>query len=398
MSAALLAIDVRTLVQVLCLGNFTSVAVVLAYYFTGPSVHDGKLARWYILAKACQAIAYFLLLYRELIPDVLSVNLGNTLLMAGFYFETLSLLSIAGEDAKNFRQAGIITAICIVGFNLVELWHPDSSVRVAVASVCIFTILVVPNYMMLTRPGLSYFKRAVAVFYTLLLVMLLPRAVYALLNPMHILSNSPVQALTFLTMVLLLIFSLSAYMLLMKESVDLMYRRMATTDYLTGLNNRHHFFEQAERMFMRHRVNGESLAIVFFDIDHFKKINDSFGHSFGDTVLSKLGRLVYGCVRPTDLACRYGGEEFVVLLSSVGLNEANMIAERLRSTMAQTSFPEQEGFAFSISVGIVCGVPDEKDTLVQYIANADAALYSAKHNGRNRVTHYRPEMQCCLAM
>lgn len=283
-----------------------------------------------------------------------------------------------------------ILILCVVGFSVIEYLYQDSSLRVAVSSMCVFLIFFIPNIRLFVSKNTSTFKRSVGLFYLLFLLVLLPRTYIALTRDMSILTNSLVQTLTFMCLVLLLIFSLSAYLLLMKEQADSVINVMATTDYLTGLSNRYRFLETAERAFERCRFDGNSVAVVFFDIDYFKNINDTYGHAFGDTVLMMLGRIVRECVRPTDLSCRYGGEEFVIFLPDSTKLTAVKIAERIRSAIAAEVFSEHPDFHFTISVGVMDGVPKAGDSLELFVGQADAAMYSAKKSGRDQIIEYDP--------
>ena len=122
--------------------------------------------------------------------------------------------------------------------------------------------------------------------------------------------------------------------------------------------------------------------MVYFDIDNFKSINDTYGHAAGDTVLSKVASLSSAVLRPYDQNSRWGGEEFVVILPDCGLNEAAVIADRIRSSIADHDFPMLEG-----NVTVSLGVAERRDneSLDKLLYQADTALYAAKTQGKNRV-------------
>ncbi len=157
--------------------------------------------------------------------------------------------------------------------------------------------------------------------------------------------------------------------------------RLARTDLLTTLPNRRHAEERLAQRLREAERYGRPFAVVLFDIDHFKGVNDRLGHAGGDAVLMELGRLLGGQTRDTDLAARWGGEEFVVLLPETPLDGALVMAERLRRAAAAHPFPGGE--AVTVSLGVAAWRPgDTEDTL---LARADAAAYEAKRAGRNRV-------------
>jgi two-component system cell cycle response regulator len=161
----------------------------------------------------------------------------------------------------------------------------------------------------------------------------------------------------------------------------------AVTDTLTGLHNRRYMTSQAAQMVKRSALGGEPVSALLVDIDHFKRINDTFGHDVGDEVLREFAVRLATNVRAIDLACRYGGEEFVVIMPDTQLKDALRIAERLRLHVAGTPFRAPgmiEPLSVTISVGVACTV-DASDTTETLLKRADAAVYEAKAHGRNQV-------------
>ena len=164
-------------------------------------------------------------------------------------------------------------------------------------------------------------------------------------------------------------------------------RHEATTDRLTGLGNRRLFDERLDAAMKASNETDRSLALVVFDLDHFKKFNDEKGHLVGDQVLRHVGRQTERAVRDGDTAVRYGGEEFALILPGATLESARAIAERLRVTfdlnpLIRRDTREEIGHV-TISAGVALYRTDESAT--DFIDRADRALYSAKHKGRNRV-------------
>lgn len=159
---------------------------------------------------------------------------------------------------------------------------------------------------------------------------------------------------------------------------------MATTDKLTGLANRQSselFASQAVKVAKR---NQEPLAAILIDIDHFKEVNDRYGHLAGDAVIKSVANTIQSCLRESDFLCRWGGEEYLLLLKGCDLNRARIIAENIRTTVKETSMTyENATFNLTISLGVAEYKPDESITLL--FARADQALYRAKDSGRDRV-------------
>ncbi|GAB4504166.1 MAG: histidine kinase N-terminal 7TM domain-containing protein [Anaerolineales bacterium] len=162
-------------------------------------------------------------------------------------------------------------------------------------------------------------------------------------------------------------------------------QNMALTDALTGLYNRRGLFEIGRLEFSRARRNKRPFSALMIDIDYFKRVNDLHGHAIGDQALQGLAMHLNRITRDIDIVGRYGGEEFVVLLSDTPLDAAQEIAERLRATVEKSSLPTDSGhLRVTISVGVAASSPETPD-LETLIARADQALYKAKHRGRNRV-------------
>jgi two-component system cell cycle response regulator len=160
---------------------------------------------------------------------------------------------------------------------------------------------------------------------------------------------------------------------------------LAVTDQLTGLHNRRYMRVQLESFVKRSQMGGSPVSILLCDIDHFKKVNDIHGHAAGDDVLREFGRRLRENIRPTDLACRYGGEEFVVIMPDTSQALATAAGERLRLIMSDEAFRINRGdeLRVTMSGGVSTALTD--DTIDALLQRADDALYRAKSAGRNRV-------------
>jgi diguanylate cyclase (GGDEF)-like protein len=175
----------------------------------------------------------------------------------------------------------------------------------------------------------------------------------------------------------------SAIALRNAELVDRL-RAQATIDPLTGCHNRRGFDEILSVEFARARRYSRPLSVVLLDIDHFKHINDDFGHEVGDHALQRIGRAVRHTFRATDSACRYGGEEFALIFPETGKEEAFRLAERLRLLIEQLPPNAEVPRSLTASFGIA-SFPDDAAETAELLRAADRALYQAKARGRNRV-------------
>ncbi|MBF0405570.1 MAG: diguanylate cyclase [Nitrospirae bacterium] len=160
---------------------------------------------------------------------------------------------------------------------------------------------------------------------------------------------------------------------------------MSIKDGLTGIYNRRYFETRLKEEFDRHKRYCHALSIIMFDIDHFKSINDTFGHQFGDFVLKSVSSIALETLRRNDIMARYGGEEFCCILPETSLSNALIIAERIRKNVeAQDNKFNNMSATVTISLGVseLCEITDTHELLLK---KADDALYTAKHEGRNRV-------------
>jgi len=165
-------------------------------------------------------------------------------------------------------------------------------------------------------------------------------------------------------------------------------REEASLDPLSGVMNRRHFDTELMRMCREANESGMTMSLVMLDIDHFKRINDTYGHPFGDQVIRGVGQALLALTQRRDVTTRYGGEEFALLLPETPLNGARNVAERIRSAIARGNIKRSNGDApignITISAGVAQLAPDEEPGSL--LARADRALYASKQGGRDRVT------------
>jgi diguanylate cyclase (GGDEF)-like protein len=169
-------------------------------------------------------------------------------------------------------------------------------------------------------------------------------------------------------------------------------KHLGLTDSLTGVHNRRYFDQRLQEEVSRAQRQSLPLSCLFLDVDHFKRVNDQYGHQTGDCVLREVAWRIKGQLRSIDVLGRYGGEEFAVLLAQTDIDSALAIAERIRHSIAEQRFKGEgdETLAVTLSVGVAplhgCNRAQNAEALAQQlVARADQALYRAKQGGRNRV-------------
>lgn len=165
-------------------------------------------------------------------------------------------------------------------------------------------------------------------------------------------------------------------------------RELSITDGLTNLANHRYFQERLSDEFRRAQRYDDPLSLIILDIDHFKLVNDHYGHTTGDEVLAAVADLLRLNVRPVDSVCRYGGEELAVILPETGEDGAAMVAERIRRTVAGAAIATPAGQTVRITVSIGVADSTQAGDSTDVVRVADMALYAAKREGRNRVRRH----------
>jgi diguanylate cyclase (GGDEF)-like protein len=341
------------------------------------------LGVWAVGFFTASIAAALIIVARGEIPSFLSIVVGNAILAVAY--------GILWSGARTFERKRISVPLALVGL---LIW----------LAACSFS----PIY---SRPeARASVMAAIGICYTLLAVVELWRGrgdgawrwpiivvllAHAASIPIHIpvagawKHPDPIDLdfLTFMIFEAAFVSICGAYLFggLVNERISMNFRQASLTDPLTGVTNRRGFFEIGERHLERARLGNEPIAIVMFDLDRFKTINDQFGHAIGDEVLIAFCRLASAQLRPKDLFARIGGEEFVTLLPNTTTQDALRLAERVRSAIEGASHTVEDPLVrMTVSVGVAS--PTEGTTALDVLVSAaDNALYRAKTAGRNRV-------------
>jgi len=315
------------------------------------------------------------------LPIFVTITMARLMLASGLYLTYVGTQRFFGETPRYKPWIALIA-----GLLLVQLWFtfvvPSYPVRLVLSNV-------LASYLFGMHTWLAWRNRAptfARMMFLLVLVTMtaiqLIRLVTAVLDPVgdSIFDTSPLH-LAYVTSFVFCILLLSiGTVLLATERLHAELEHLATHDSLTNALTRRSFNDRFEQELERCRRYGHVMALMIMDLDHFKRVNDTFGHQAGDQVLISFVSGVNALLRRHDQLGRFGGEEFVLMLPETSLEEAASVAERIRQLCAQN---EQEPFC-TVSIGITTFHKDS-DTLDKLMARADAAMYQAKDNGRNRV-------------
>ncbi|WP_158032179.1 GGDEF domain-containing protein [Rhizobium rhizosphaerae] len=343
-----------------------------------------RALRFWAAGYAILLIGILILIARDSMPRVLGYGVANLFIVTGYALVAAGSLPFAGWFMPRRLALAAIPAAPLwltVGPLLpTPIWHAISGLFIA--SICVIVAIA------FLRPRLPISGRADRL---VAIVFAMHAAVYLLRVPLvplvSWLGNQPaLDLLALSTMFEGVLFSMAAPMALLslaREESRAQLQRVSETDFLTGLDNRRAFFGKAET------VRGARAQLVLFDLDHFKSINDRYGHDAGDEVLRIFARAVRGQLGPKDLIARLGGEEFAALMPDATSEEAlarlEAVARRLRlDVRSQTAL--QQDVTFSAGLLTVTG----STSMTAALSGADRLLYRAKANGRNRVERPHP--------
>lgn len=339
------------------------------------------LAIWGV-AHLVGGVGSALMSLRGIIPGVLSIALANALVAGAYGLIWMGTRAFEGRSLRAWTVVSCVALWCTAC--LVPDFYTSLAARIVLASAlaggfCFATAALIWHGR--TEPLVSRYPATILlVAYGLMYAVRIPMAILERPNP----GNAPLlptPALAFLAclgMVLTLALAF-VFMALTKERAEHLQRLAATVDPLTGIANRRAFVEQAEALLSRRPPNA---ALLLFDLDHFKRVNDSHGHAVGDAVLVAFCQTAGALMPPGTIFGRMGGEEFAGLFTNIA--DATARADLIRRAVADLAIPAAPDLRISVSIGLTttraCG--HGLDALMRM---ADAALYDAKHKGRNRV-------------
>ena len=375
--------DTPTLLIILIVSNFL-MAGAMWVAFAG-RFREG-LGQW-TGALVVQGMAWLLVAGSVGLPELAAIAAANALLAYCWSLQMSALLEFHKRPTPRWLLYGPV----IIAFLVFFIYLPEPRARLSVSG------LVFGVAQFVTGAALLHYRIAaehrtrwlLAGSFFLMSGGLLWLGFTAWFEPEAILptsgaSDAPGPAL--LAFYAVTIASSFAFILMHKERSDRETYELATTDSLTGVYNRRTFKELAEPQLSRSRRGHLPVSLLMLDLDHFKRINDTYGHLAGDDVLKAFAVLVRNCLRKEDLLARYGGEEFVVLLPGAAPPAAAILAERIREEVAARPFDANGHLVrVTVSQGVASEAGDTLPSLEAMLGRADEALYSAKNQGRNRV-------------
>ncbi|MEW6374034.1 MAG: GGDEF domain-containing protein [Pseudomonadota bacterium] len=384
----MLNLDSTTMVLVLALGNLALCSVLFFFDYGAP--RPPALASWG-LSKQVQAAAWVLLALggARVVPEPLALPAGWALLIGGVALESGALWEMVGKT--RWRRTMVPLAVVAVAVFLVCYLIDDIGLRNLAA------LLLLGGFYLGSSAALAQgwraatmLQRALAIVTALLALVVAARGILVLVTPdgWRWLSHDLLRQLSSAALYLLMLVSGFGCLLLARERLQAELERLETVDTVTDAPNRRGFFNTLAPWMALARRPGLPTALVVLDLDGFKRVNDGYGHPAGDVVLRHVAGLCKRALRDSDQLARLVGGEFAVLLPRTGLEEAAIVAERMRGAIETTPVKtERAMISMTASFGVTTIRPD--DSNVTLLQRADEAMRAAKAAGRNRI-HVAP--------
>ena len=349
---------------------------------------DG-LGRW-AAALLVNAIGHLLIMLRGLIPDVLSIVVGNLMLSSVFVGMIAAVYQFQGRPVRwPLLLAPPLLVLVFVSVFIDNFPARVSFVGLVIGLQAVWALLAALSHRHATVGRGQWLLVAGLLLEAVVLGVRALVAISTHSEATNILQSSALQTLTFLATFSVVLVSSVGFVFMSRDRADENNRVLAALDPLTGVANRRSLIAALDRDMARAQRMREPMALMMVDIDHFKDVNDQYGHPAGDRVLCSVVNVLRQRVRAQDLVGRYGGEEFMVLLPDTGLVGAEQLAHALCKAVEESRCPADgvpgPGIAVTVSIGVFGGRLESGDSWDMLIAAADRALYQAKNNGRNRV-------------
>jgi diguanylate cyclase (GGDEF)-like protein len=377
--------DIKTLVLALALGNLSLCAALFFFEQQGQANAVGRSATW-SRAKQVQAMAWTLLYLRGTLPDFLTIPFANALLFAGFALDASALWEQAGRRVwRRYLMPALAAAIVI----FVSAWLLDkpAAERILITSVVMGFFFVAGAAALGRRwTAGTMLRRYLVVVMLALALAVVARGVLTVALPdgWGWVSPALIQGVGIAALYLIMLTNAFGYLLLGREQLDGELARLEVLDTLTEVPNRRGFYQALTPWMALARRPGLPTALIILNLDHFKRINDDYGHAVGDMVLMAMVDVCKRQLRDSDLMGRLGGGEFAIQLPRTTQDDAMMVAERIRNAIALLPVKAEKAVInMTASLGVTIIRPD--DSVVSLFKRADEALQEAKASGRNRV-------------
>lgn len=385
-------LDLRTLSFALALIAIL-LSLIMVFIWRNHKTYPGF--GFWTIGNFVAAMGFLALFLRGAIPDFLSIVVGNTLVLASIIIHLQGVRKFREMSDLRFFSLSILL-LNIVLFSYFTYLYDDIILRIVITSTLITIVCAKCAYDLVYRmpKGMERAYRIASLVFISNCILLITRAAltYFASDIEDLYTPDSIQSIHLTLTILFTLAWTFSFINLNSErlqqdlkTAQIKLEKLATTDFLTDISNNRHFFEVSKYEIKRARRYNTPLTVVLFDLDYFKKINDSHGHSIGDKVLKEIAETCQNTLRSSDCLGRLGGEEFGILLTNTELSAGITVAENLRKAIETNKLQALNGGAnITASFGVsALNRDDEKINTV--IERADEALYKAKAKGRNQV-------------
>lgn len=380
--ATAVSLDLKTLLVCLFIINLFTILFMLSYRSRYPK--DSGL-RPYVTAKLIQLLIWILLLLEFVFGLPGNSLLVMLLILAGATGEAFALLKLLGVYSGRIRKGYYgLAGVSGAGVLMLDLLFASAIPAITLTVASSVLMIVYPVYLLCIKLKETPLQKIIGLLYIIVIFSLLGQLAKLLCAQTiadTVLSDW-LQCFFYIGIYLLMFLGTAGYMLLSRERTYAELERVATYDELTAILNRRAFVLRARTMIAAAVKEGIPFSFLLLDLDHFKHVNDTYGHDTGDKVLRDFSRKIEEQLGNGDLFGRFGGEEFAVLLHGADETESDEIAERLRRSVLGAVI-EGLPLPYTVSIGVITVFSEERVTLNTLYRLTDTALYQAKQNGRN---------------
>ncbi len=365
----------------------SSTALTLAYASWSLSVNLGPAKRsmqiW-LGAIFIQSLFWILFVFGRELGAAFSIVMVNCLSVLAMAEYNRSIRVFLGLTDRRCILYSVVAVVALLNIYF-GIFNPSYLMRVLSVSLPGAALMIWLSYAAITHSKANYSRASLVVIMVFAIgaASLLTRAADALVHPDLNITESIAQQTALFVYAMVPVFASIGFLLMQTHRAYTRLEQLAAIDYLTGTLNRRSFQDVAKKTLAGCKRTNRNASILLIDIDHFKIINDSYGHAAGDHAICRLCSLMAEALRSEDIIARMGGEEFVILLPGANLEEASQVAERLRLAIAETPVTsDTHRFFMTVSIGVAQWQGQELELTIK---QADDAMYTAKKNGRDRV-------------
>lgn len=390
------SLDMRT-IGIIALVLHAALALVMLQIYLTRKTYPGF--RSWTIGQACWVAASFFFYFRPVVGEMVSIVVSNALYMVFSLLIYSGLARFYGFD-PHLRKLALNIGVAVVSLGFIywyRLGVDDVNMRIFFQSLGLgFIGLRGALDPLLVAQGRRYqIQTVISGALALVSVLVIIRGVLALSAPLYtdMVNQDGLLRTVLIVSLFSMVIEVCGFITLMHARVEdelldtqARLQELADTDSLTGLVNRRKFTELVAHDIGLARRHGHALSLILFDLDHFKQINDVYGHAAGDAVLAEVARKCLETVRQTDIVARWGGEEFAVLMPETDQEGARLMARRLREILRELRPLDDQAVRTTASFGVAeLGGDGSGESFERLAARADACLYRAKREGRDRV-------------